>query len=157
MTATLSAPIPSDYEALVAWVPTADACARWAGPQLRYPFTATELPELLEVPGKSFSLVEGVNRPLAFGQYRTASPDTVHLCRIIVSPDWRGHGYGKQLCEQLIRQAVADTGASMVTLRVYRDNAVAQSLYHKLGFKPVELRSDVDVIGMRLILAERAG
>jgi ribosomal protein S18 acetylase RimI-like enzyme len=157
MTATLSTPTPGDYEALVAWVPTADACARWAGPQLPYPFTASELPALLEVPGKSFSLVEGSRRPLAFGQYRTVSPDTVHLCRLIVSPDWRGHGYGRALCEQLIEQAVADTGASMVTLRVYRDNAVAQSLYHKLGFKPVELRSDVNVIGMRLILAERTG
>jgi ribosomal protein S18 acetylase RimI-like enzyme len=153
MTASLSAPVSSDYEALASWVPTAEACARWAGAQLQYPFTPEQLPALLEVPGKSFVLTREDRKPVAFGQYRTVSADTVHLCRIIVSPAWRGHGYGKQLCQQLIAQALADTGASMVTLRVYRDNAVAQSLYHKLGFKPVELRSDVEVIGMRLIVS----
>jgi ribosomal protein S18 acetylase RimI-like enzyme len=53
------------------------------------------------------------------------------------------------LCRQLATKAVQSTGASTVTLRVYRDNAAALALYASLGFTRVESDSDGDVLFMR--------
>lgn len=49
MSASLRIPEPADYEVITSWVPDADSCLRWAGPRVRFPFTAAELPRLLAV------------------------------------------------------------------------------------------------------------
>lgn len=47
MSLSLRPPLPSDYATLAAWVGDVHACARWAGPQLKFPFAAAELQTLL--------------------------------------------------------------------------------------------------------------
>lgn len=70
MTLSLRAPITTDYDVVVSWILDASACARWAGPQLRFPFVAEELPELLGV-GRvhSYSMVTPDNVLIGFGQF----------------------------------------------------------------------------------------
>jgi ribosomal-protein-alanine N-acetyltransferase len=63
----------------------------------------------------------------------------------------RGQGLGRVLCQQLAAKAIHNTGAHTVTLRVYRDNAVAVALYASLGFTPVESESDEDLLFMKSI------
>ena len=151
MNLTLHQPRPSDYEALASWVPDAVACLRWAGPRILFPFPVSELPDLLVVPGgTSYFLAEGCGVPCGFGQHWVIVAGSVHLGRIIVSPAARGKGVGRALCELLIGEAVRCTGANAITLRVYRDNAVAVSLYSSLGFLPVEADSDKEAIFMRV-------
>ena len=62
-----------------------------------------------------------------------------HITNIAVRPDRRGMGYGKMITEALI-QLAADTGMGSMSLEVRRSNAVAQSLYKKLGFVEVGCR-----------------
>ncbi|TWI54982.1 acetyltransferase (GNAT) family protein [Pseudomonas duriflava] len=147
-------PAHGDYKTLATWVSDAEACVRWAGPQLLYPFSIDELPALLKVPGESFCLTDDEDRLLAFGQYRRVPPHTIHLCRIIVAPEMRRQGLARQLCQRLIQRGVQMTGASKVTLRVYRDNVAAQAVYRQLGFVPVALPGEEQVIGMRLRLEQ---
>lgn len=72
----------------------------------------------------------------------------VHLGRVIVSPALRGTGAGRLLCEKLIARALESTGASRVTLRVYRDNKAARSLYASLGFSVVVSQSTAELLFM---------
>jgi ribosomal protein S18 acetylase RimI-like enzyme len=108
---------------------------------------------LLAVPGGGevgYCLVDDSDRVCGFGQHWVLTPGSVHLGRIIVSPEVRGRGAGRLLCELLIRAAIESTGVSAVTLRVFRDNAVAAALYSSLGFTEVESESTGDVSFMRM-------
>ncbi|SPE29111.1 putative acetyltransferase [Burkholderiales bacterium] len=150
MNETLRRPEPADYEAILAWVPDADSCLRWAGPNVPFPFSAAQLPGLLQVAGAhSYCLADGAVSPVAFGQHWVRGPGSVHLGRVIVAPDFRGRGYGRLLCRLLMAQAVRTSGAAAITLRVYRDNIVALSLYSSLGFAGVEAESSRQALFMR--------
>ena len=150
MSATLRIPEPADYEVIASWVPDAGSCLRWAGPRVPFPFTAAELPRLLTMAGgRSYCLAEGAASPLGFGQHWVLRPGAVHLGRIIISPAARGRGLGRLLCQLLVAQAIAATGAAEMTLRVFRSNTAALSLYSSLGFSAVEAESSQDVLFMR--------
>jgi ribosomal protein S18 acetylase RimI-like enzyme len=154
MNPALRNPIASDYETIASWIPDAMACARWAGPHLRFPFVFQELPDLLVVPNAcSFSMTMKDSIPLAFGQFWRRNESTVHLGRIIVSPEKRGRGYGKALCKLLIAEALHATNAEKISLRVYRDNVIAFSIYSALGFVVVESESNPEVFAMEAFTA----
>lgn len=143
----LRAPQPSDYDALVSWVPDVTTAVCWAGTSLGFPFAATDLPARLEVDTRaSYFLSDETGEPLGFGQHWIRQEGAVHLGRIIVSPHKRGLGLGTQLVSLLITQAANATQARVVTLRVYRNNPIAHGIYTKVGFKPVEAESDADVL-----------
>ena len=65
--------------------------------------------------------------------------DEGHITNIAVHPDRRGMGYGEMVTRAMI-QLAADSGMNWMTLEVRRSNAVAQALYHKLGFIDVGYR-----------------
>ena len=56
------------------------------------------------------------------------------LHNVVVSPEKRGKGFGKQVCQSLIAKAKSE-GAENAFLQVVRTNEVAYNLYKKLGFK----------------------
>ena len=65
--------------------------------------------------------------------------DEGHVCNIAVAPQYRGKGYGKRITKALIDLA-REEGMRLMTLEVRRSNAVAQALYHALGFMDVGYR-----------------
>jgi ribosomal-protein-alanine N-acetyltransferase len=65
--------------------------------------------------------------------------DEGHITNIAVHPDFRGRGCGERITRALMRMA-ADLGITWMTLEVRRGNAVAQKMYHKLGFVDVGYR-----------------
>ncbi|MGM0823930.1 MAG: GNAT family N-acetyltransferase [Pseudomonadota bacterium] len=107
------------------------------------------MPELLAVEGcSSHCLADIDNRCVGFGQFWPGKQGAVHIGRIIISPEARGSGAGRLLCEKLVAKARESTGASTVTLRVYRDNHAARSLYSSLGFVVIESESIDDLLFM---------
>ncbi|HVY64562.1 MAG TPA: N-acetyltransferase [Gammaproteobacteria bacterium] len=156
MTIALRDPIATDYDAIASWVPDVKTCLHWAGPRLRFPFTAAELPRLLAVDDtESFTLTDGTPVPLGFGQLWLRDGDAVRLMRIIVAPPLRRLGLGRELCRLLIARAREVIGAPSVTLAVYRDNAGALALYRDLGFEVIESRSTQESLLMQLALRSR--
>ena len=146
----LRATRPEDYATLAGWIRDAKSCRRWAGARLAYPFNASDLPALLAHPGsRSYSLSDEKLTLYGFAQHWQNTPPEEHLGRIIVAPQARGKGLGRVLCQQLIDCACAASGASALTLRVYRDNAAALALYRSFGFLPCETESNADVLFMR--------
>ena len=65
--------------------------------------------------------------------------DEGHVCNIAVTPEARGRGYGRLITEALIALA-REEGMRLMTLEVRRTNALAQGLYHALGFQDVGYR-----------------
>lgn len=75
-----------------------------------------------------------------FGARGLGSP-AVHLIRVGLAPEWRGHG----LARPLIRAAEAlarDQGAERLTLNVYGDNEPARRAYESAGFFVHEFAAD---------------
>ena len=152
MDVSLRSPEKSDYDTIATWIKDAKACARWAGPLVPFPFSAEKLPELLSVTdGSSYCLSNSDGSCIGFGQFWVVKQGAVHLGRIIISPEVRGAGAGRLLCEKLIAEAVQATRATTVTLRVYRDNKAALSLYSSLGFSGVEPESTSDLLFMNTL------
>ncbi|MFZ6757189.1 GNAT family N-acetyltransferase [Undibacterium sp. Ji50W] len=149
MSPTLRSAVMADYAVIANWINDAKACARWAGPQLVFPFDSADLPALLAKPeAQAFVLIDADKEVAGFSQFWRRDAQRVHLGRVIVSPKTRGLGYGRVLCKQLMQQAIAVTGLSVVSLRVYRDNPGALHLYSQLGFVAVEAESNAEVLAM---------
>jgi [ribosomal protein S18]-alanine N-acetyltransferase len=149
MAPVLRPAVASDYAEVATWLPDAASTLRWAGPRIVFPFDAAQLELQLQVPGgKSYTLFSS-GEIVAFGQHWVLEMPAVHLGRLIVAPNHRGKWFGRELCRQLITAAKASTGASSITLRVYKDNEVALALYLSLGFKQQAEESDGQVLFMR--------
>jgi len=65
--------------------------------------------------------------------------DEGHITNVAVDPAFRRRGIGQGLLDQLTQYALG-RGAVAMTLEVRISNAVAQSLYRKLGFVPRGIR-----------------
>lgn len=151
LTLILRLPQAEDYQALSGWIPDAAAALRWAGPLVRWPFSAEMLPTLLVAPGAHSRVlaIADDHTPLGFGQYWPRDDGAVHLGRLITAPGLRRQGHGRTLVQRLMAEARQATGAGRVTLRVYRDNAAAMALYAALGFSAMPEHSDDQVLFMQ--------
>lgn len=151
MTLTFRSPRIIDFEAITSWIPDARACSRWAGPQLRFPFSAAELPKLISATAtNSYSLSPESGDLVGFAQYFDKGDGVVRLSRVIVSPSYRGRGFGKLLCKLVMQEALKCMKVETFSLGVYRDNPAAIATYSKLGFSPVEEESTEDRLSMKL-------
>ena len=121
----------------------------WPGREKGIPITAPEFSEILKLPGhSSYCMSENGEPPVAFGQIWVSSANTVNLVRVIVDPNRRGRGFGKQLSAFLLAEARKLPQASTVRLRVLRANIAAVSLYTSLGFFVVETESNESVLAL---------
>ncbi len=65
--------------------------------------------------------------------------DEGHIATIAIHPDFRGHGFGKRLLGETLRQII-QRGANLATLEVRENNRLAQQMYVKFGFTIVGRR-----------------
>jgi len=85
------------------------------------------------VPYQGFALRDAEGALLACGQIAREG-DIVGLYDIFTPPEHRAQGHASRLCLALLEQARVD-GASQAYLQVGSDNAVAQRVYARLGFR----------------------
>lgn len=141
---------PSNYAAVASWPESAEATQRWAGPGVPFPLPPERFAQVLELalrPG--WALLDEQGACVGFGQFWTTDAGTAHLGRIIVSPSARGRGLGRLLMQSLSTQALREDGIQRLTLRVYRDNTAAATLYRDLGFQQVEASSTPELLFMQ--------
>jgi ribosomal-protein-alanine N-acetyltransferase len=60
--------------------------------------------------------------------------DEAHIATIAIHPHFRGHGIGKKLLAETLRQSIQH-GAVLATLEVREHNYIAQKMYQKFGFE----------------------
>ena len=120
-----------DLETLSTWFFNEHEVRQWAGPDVSYPVVAKKL--FVEIDcekNRSFSLVDE-NELTGFGQL-SLFENYDHLCRLVIRPDLRGRGIGKELVRQLILQPKYGIGFSLF---VYRWNDTAIQLYRSFDFR----------------------
>jgi ribosomal protein S18 acetylase RimI-like enzyme len=130
-----------DLSQVLSWIKTEHDCVLWSGGRLPFPIDIADLPKRIDFSNvQSRSLVDD-ELVLGFGQLLFKQNNRAHLVRLIVNPDHRGQGLGKQLAEQLLQLAL-ESKPSSVSLNVERTNAVAISIYQRLGFVAADLPAD---------------
>ncbi len=128
-----------DLATLIPWVRTPRQCLLWAGGKVHFPLRLPQLADEIEfTQGSAWCLCEN-GELVGFGQILQRAPSRAHFARLIVAPELRGHGYGATLCEKMLETALQWPDCEIATLNVFRSNLVAQALYTRLGFYPVDL------------------
>ncbi len=130
-----------DLSQVLSWIKTEDDCVLWSGGRLPFPIDIADLAECIDFANvQSWSMVNN-ETVQGFGQLFFKQNNRAHLVRLIVNPDHRGQGLGKQLAEQMLQLAL-ETKPSSVSLNVERTNAVAISIYQRLEFVAADLPAD---------------
>ncbi|KKO46675.1 hypothetical protein WG68_05165 [Arsukibacterium ikkense] len=131
----------TELDTVITWIGTAEQCCRWAGPLVTFPLERQRLAaDIAFEPANAFCGLSDIG-VLAFGQLMPKAPGVYHLARIISHPSYRGQGLARQFCLYLLDHAWA-SGASAITLNVYRANTYALNLYTTLGFAEQADKSD---------------
>jgi len=102
------------------------------------PWSRDAFEKELSNPCARYVLLKEDDRVLAFAGVWLVL-DEAQITNIAVLPEERGKGYGEQVTRALL-QLCADSGMAYATLECRRSNAVAQNLYHKVGFIDVGYR-----------------
>ena len=109
--------------AIVAWVPDAEALYRFAGPRPTWQFTVEQLREHEGHDGYSAWVVVDGSRVV--GQFElTVTGAAAWLSRVIVDPEQRGRGLGRELVALAVAQAHT-LGAREIGLKVIAGNVAA--------------------------------
>lgn len=133
----------NDLRVLTVWVKDKNSCILWAGPFVKFPFTVESLiKDINYTDSNTFSLVSDEDHLLGLGQI-LKKDNNLHLARIIISPEHRGQGLGKNFCKYLIKEGIKRFGEKRFSLNVYKTNEKAISLYKNLGFIPINKPRDV--------------
>lgn len=80
---------------------------------------------------------DGGDRGVGCVALRPLDDEMGEVKRMYVDPAWRGRGVGRALLETLIAGA-RDRGYIALRLGTLEEMKEAQSLYHSLGFRPIE-------------------
>lgn len=124
----------TDMRLIMHWITDELSCRTWAGPGFNFPFTwESFIDDIGFHTIETFVLVTNMDQPIAMGQLMHRD-NRLHLARILVHPEHRGKGYGRQLCEKLMKEGSDRHGNNSFSLNVYRFNTVAKKLYDSLGF-----------------------
>ena len=134
----LSTASESDISYLMSWFPTERSTDIWGGPKFRYPFTPETFQEDVHWRDMdTYCLVDSSGEMLAFGQIYERH-GRINLARLVVSPDRRRQGIGKQFVCLLMEQGRKNIARQEYSLYVYRDNHPAKACYAGLGFEESE-------------------
>lgn len=130
----------TDLKIIISWIPDAIICRRWAGPKVRFPLNIENLSEDIAFADNNCYCLKNKKSMVAFGQLLAKENGFLHLARIIVDPSKRALGYGRLLCNELLKMA-GRKGYYKISLNVYRDNPIALKLYESLGFREIVEKS----------------
>jgi ribosomal protein S18 acetylase RimI-like enzyme len=130
----------ADLKTIISWIPDELTCKRWAGPKVRFPLNIESLSEDIAFSDNDAYCLKYNESIVAFGQLLAKENGYLHLARIIVDPSKRAMGYGRLLCNELLKIA-GRKGYHKISLNVYRDNTIALKLYESLGFREIAEKS----------------
>ena len=131
----------SDFERLVGWMPTADSFMQWTGLVFTFPLSQDQLEKHLSYAEKHPNkrkiwkavkcdkVVGHIELDNIYDHDRKAS-----LCRVLVDPDRRGEGLGREMVLQVLRYGFEELNLHRIALGVWDFNTDAIQCYKACGF-----------------------
>ena len=130
-----------DLHLILDAIRTPEDLLMWAGPRDEWPLSYGRLAaDLMQMTATGTCLpwvvVDACDDTSVGYVELTVSAETAigHVSRVLVHPDARGRGLGRELMDAVIATAFDDHELATVTLNVHERNATARSLYEHLGF-----------------------
>lgn len=131
----------SDADLVVNWLKEERVFMMWCAAKFKYPLTVEQLQDYKELYeqdefGWIFVALDEAGTPVGHFLMRMADyeKESVHLGFIVIDPEKRDHGYGKEMVKLAVKYAFELLGVRRVTLGVYDTNPRAEQCYKKVGF-----------------------
>lgn len=131
------APRHADYVAR--WV-NCESELHWLAPSCQMPITPDSVIGWKKAGGQPLVYLDALtSRPVAYGELNPMRNEPEHwwLGHIIVDPNQRGRGLGRQFVRMLVEHANARLRAARLSLIVFPDNDPAIRCYRAVGFAKV--------------------
>lgn len=133
-----------DAQIITSWLTDEESLYQWSADQYnRFPITAEDMNGYYS----RFNFADNVWGFTAFDEtgiighltmrYPDANRNAIRLGFVIVAPDRRGCGYGKELVNTSIRYIREFLNVDKVTLGVFENNPSARHCYESCGFKRI--------------------
>lgn len=128
-----------DADQVCEWLKDERVHAMWSANRFPYPLTRANLNEVLskhqkERKEEAFVVTKNDGEMVGFFCYSLDSQNIGLLRFLVISPSYRGHGYGKQMVQLALNYAKDCSKADAVRINVFDRNLVAFHLYTKMGF-----------------------
>jgi len=91
----------------------------------------------LKPPEGLILVLEDAGKPVGVGRLSIIEDEVAEINNMYISPNYRGHGYGKQILYNLIEKA-KEFGYKTLRLDTSSYSRAAQHIYHEAGFKDIE-------------------
>ena len=131
----------SDSKIICGWLDDETSFMKWCAGMYSFPLTAQQLDERFEAFCKDenawfMTALDKSGRVCGHFIFRKADCEnnSIHMGFIIISPDMRGKGFGKEMIRQALSYAFDIFGAEIVTLGVFANNESALGCYKAAGF-----------------------
>ena len=129
-----------DFKHLAGWIDNERDHALWCANNFPYPMTAEAFHSFLdktmeEWAVSAFTATDDSGKMIGFFRYSiNTQSNEGFLASVIMDPDLRGKGYGREMIRLALRYAFDLTGANLVQLNVFAENQNAKRCYESLGF-----------------------
>jgi RimJ/RimL family protein N-acetyltransferase len=130
----------SDFERLIAWVPTQQALTQWCAAFFQYPLDPIQLKRYLDSTAQPnarmiFTAHDHAGEPVGHIEISMIWPHlSCRLSRILVAPDRRGQGIGGAMVARAAAFTFDIHHVDRIDLGVAADNAPAIACYRQQGF-----------------------
>ena len=129
------------------WFSTYKEAILWGGRVFSWPIAANEIiKRSLQQEIEFFTLSEG-DEIFGFIELQHIGLTEMRLCRVAVSPKYRGQGLGKTLVRLSIAEIQQRNQYQIVSLAVFTQNITAHNCYRSLGFVAVDKEPKFKQVG----------
>ena len=139
----------SDSEIISSWLTDEKGFMKWCAGMYTYPMTPQQLNDRYDEFCKDenawfMTALSDDGSVCGHFIFRKAdcTNNSIHMGFIIISPDMRGKGLGKQMLSQALRYAFEIFGAKTVTLGVFANNPSALGCYKAAGFTATDTEKE---------------
>lgn len=139
----------SDSPIICNWLTDEKGFMKWCAGMYTYPMTPQQLDDRYDEFCKDenawfMTALDESGKVCGHFIFRKAdcANNSIHMGFIIISPDMRGKGLGKQMLSQALRYAFDIFGAQTVTLGVFANNASALGCYKAAGFTETDTEKE---------------
>lgn len=139
----------SDSPIICSWLTDEKGFMKWCAGMYTYPMTPQQLDDRYDEFCKdenAWFMTALDERGKVCGHFIFRKADcannSIHMGFIIISPDMRGKGLGKQMLSQALRYAFDIFGAQTVTLGVFANNESALGCYKAAGFAETDTEKE---------------